>query len=255
MLVNVALVQHRAESGLGLDLKLHLLRKKPDFVCFPEYWDGGALPSDFAAFAARQPELDRQMQKLSQLLACVVIGGTRLVRESGRLFNAAPVFESGRLLGEYRKMHLTARERDRGIFPGTGPGVWRLGALTIGVAVCADSLEPGYFGEYGREGVDLLFVPNASPFRQGESTEEKFRRDQDIFVAGARQAGAYVIKTCSVGTLFGSALQGRSLVAAPWDVLHRVEPDAEDRPQVISVTLSVTELREFRARFKTRSAV
>lgn len=248
MLVNVALVQHPAGTDVSLDLKLHLLRKRPDFVCFPEYW--GALSDSDAeeSLLARRSNLDRQMQKLSQQLACVVVGGTRLVQAEGRLFNSAPVFDSGRLLGEYAKAHPTLHERRRGIEAGPGPGVWKVGSLTIGVAICADSLEPDYFRQYGLQGVDLLFVPNASPFRPGESTQDKFRRDQDIFVHGALESGAYVIKVCSVGAIFGGALQGRSLVAAPWDVLYRVTPEAEDRPQVIAVTLSISELREFRGR-------
>jgi predicted amidohydrolase len=251
MLVNVALVQHRAGSDIGLDLKLHLLRKRPDFVCFPEYWAAGPLPDTQPALLAAQPTLDGHMQRLSKLLSCVVVGGTRLVAQGSRVFNAAPVFDSGRPLGQYAKAHPTEHERRRGIDAGPGPGVFRLGAVVIGVAICADSLQPGYFREYAAAGVDLLFVPNASPLRPGEAASEKFRRDQDIFVQGARECGAYVVKVCSVGRIFGGALQGRSLVAAPWGVLHRVAPEEEDRPQVIAVTLSLAELREFRARMKS----
>jgi predicted amidohydrolase len=247
MLVNVALVQHRAGESLSLDLKLHLLRKRPDFVCFPEYWGALSDASAFETLLARRLELDQQMQGLSKLLSCVVVGGTRLVKDDGCVYNSAPVFDSGRFLGDYAKAYPTANERKRGIAPGPGPGVWRLNGLTIGVAICADSLEPGYFAKYGLEGTDLLFVPNASPLRPGEPVADKLCRDADIFVQGARAAGAYVIKVCSVGAIFGGALQGRSLVAAPWDVLYRVAPEAEDRPQVIAATLSIAELREFRA--------
>lgn len=248
MLVNVALVQHAAGQDLDLDLALHLLRKRPDFVCFPEYWAASPEPGTQTALLAKQPHLDLRMQRLSSLLSCVVIGGSRLVESGGEIFNSAPVFDSGRMVGEYAKVHPTERERARGVRPGPGPGVYRLGGVTVGVAICADSLAPGYFRRYAAFGVDLLFVPNASPLRAGETTSAKFARDSEIFVHGARESGAYIIKVCSVGRIFGGELQGRSLVAAPWGVLHRVAPEAEDRPQVLLVTLSLTELREFRSR-------
>jgi len=248
VLVNVALVQHRAGSHINLDLRLHLLRKRPDFVCFPEYWHASAAPSQHDELLAAQPELDLQMQKLSLLLSCVVVGGTRLVSQADRVYNAAPIFDSGRFLGQYCKAHPTENELRQGITAGPGPGIFQLGPLTIGVAICADSLQAGYFGAYAPFGVDLLFVPNASPLRPGEPVSEKYRRDREIFVHGASEAGAYVIKVCSVGTIFGRPLQGRSLVAAPWGVLHRAAPEEEDRPQVIAVTLSISELREFRDR-------
>jgi predicted amidohydrolase len=250
MLVNVSLVQQRAGLDLSLDLKLHLLRKRPDFVCFPEYWGATSGASAHDLLLARRPELDSQMQKLSGLLSCVVVGGSRLVRAEGSLRNVAPVYDAGRLVGEYAKVHPTANERRAGIAPGEGPGIWQLGGLTIGVAICADSLEPGYFSQYGEAGVDLLFVPNASPYRQEDPVEQKFSRDREIFVRGAQEAGAYLIKVCAVGQIFGVALQGRSLVAAPWGVLFRVPPEAEQSPQVVSVTLSIAELREFRARLE-----
>lgn len=248
MLVNVALVQHSAGRDLDLDLTLHLLRKRPDFVCFPEYWAADPDPDTQARLLARQREIDQRMQRLSSLLACVVIGGSRLVASGDEIFNAAPIFDSGRVVGDYAKVHPTAGERARGVRPGPGPGIYRLGGINVGVAICADSLAPGYFRRYANFGVDLLFVPNASPLRAGESTAEKFARDQNIFVHGARESGAYVIKVCSVGSIFGVKLQGRSLVAAPWGVLHRVAPESEDRPQVLVVTLSMVELKEFRAR-------
>lgn len=253
MLVNVALVQHQAGQLVNLDLSLHLLRKRPDFVCFPEYWGASSAPDSQRELLARRPHLDLSLQRLSSMLSCVVVGGSRLVDSGGSLFNATPVFDSGHKVGEYAKAHPTENERRRGVAAGPGPGVFQLGGVKLGVAICADSLAPGYFRRYADADIDLLFVPNASPHRPGESAAAKFERDQSIFVQGARDAGAYVIKVCSVGKIFGGALQGRSLVAAPWGVLHRVAPEEEDRPQVLAVTLSLLELREFKQRLRAEA--
>jgi predicted amidohydrolase len=254
MLVKVAIVQHRVGEPVGLDLRLHLFRIRPDFVCFPEYWGAEAGMRDQTDLARRAVAQKRAMARLSADLKAVVIGGTIVERSDGKLHNVARVYDSGRPVGLYAKRHPTEREMAHGIVAGEERPVWDLGFARVATAICADCLEPATFDALGPEEVDFLFVPNASPHRPGESPEDKFERDETIFVAGARRAGAYVIKCCGVGTLFGGRLQGRSLVAAPWGIVHRVPPTEEDRPQVITADLSLDELREFRAQFKPRSS-
>jgi predicted amidohydrolase len=254
MLVKTAIVQHQVGEPLDLDLKLHLFRNRPDFICFPEYWGADAGMRDQRDLARRAADQERTMARLSHELRAVVIGGTVVANSNSTLHNVAPVFNAGRLLGRYAKRHPTERERGRGIEPGHGLPVWDLGFARIAVAICADCLVPETFDELGAEAVDLIFVPNASPYREGESDDTKFARDETIFVAGALRAGAYVVKSCGVGTLFGGRLQGRSLVAAPWGIVQRVPPPEENRPQVITADLSIDELREFRRQFAPHAA-
>ena len=252
MLIKVALVQHRVGDPLGLDLKLRLFRDRPDFVCFPEYWGATAATPGQHELARKAALQTAAMSRLSRELCGVVVGGTVVVRSDLGLLNQAPVFDSGKRIGDYVKIHPTDRERTRGVVPGTEWRVWDLGFARVAVAICADCLHPETFAELALRRVDLLFVPNASPYRPGETEEEKFARDESIFVAGALRSGAYVVKVCGVGSLFGGRLQGRSLVAAPWGILNRVPPAEEDRPQVITANLSIDELREFRAHFQPR---
>ena len=250
MLIKIALVQHRIGEPVGLDLRLHLFRKQPDFVCFPEYWGAAAPLRDQRALAQEEAFGRGVMARLSGDLSCTVIGGTVVSSgNGGRLYNEAPVSRKGLPLGSYRKMHPTARERESGIEPGDRASTFEVEGLRVGVAICADCLEAATFDRYREEAVDLIFVPNASPHRPGETVQEKHRRDQDIFVRGAVRSGAYIIKVCGVGSLFGSRLQGRSLVAAPWGIIHQVPPEEEHRAQVITVNLSTDELHEFRNRF------
>jgi len=48
--------------------------------------------------------------------------------------------------------------------------------------------------------------------------------------------------------LWGGYLQGRSLVAAPWGILTRIPPYDENKRRILSFTLDIAELREFRAK-------
>ena len=75
---------------------------------------------------------------------------------------------------------------------------------------------------------------------------EKYKRDNDIYVAGARAASSYVVKTCGIGTLFGKPLQGRSLIASPWGVVRRIEPHSENTACILTGIVDVDELRDFR---------
>jgi len=62
---------------------------------------------------------------------------------------------------------------------------------------------------------------------------------------------AYVVKTCGVGNLFGKPRQGRSLIAAPWGILKRVDYYSEMSPCILTEILDIAELRDFRAKKKT----
>jgi predicted amidohydrolase len=59
-----------------------------------------------------------------------------------------------------------------------------------------------------------------------------------------------VIKTCGVGELFSHPLQGRSLVAAPWGIEQRVDISAEQDKRLLSVTLDLHDLRDFRRKMQ-----
>lgn len=249
MLVNIALVQHTVGDSVGIDLRLHLFRQRADFICFPEYWGADSSISDPRELRLASRGQLAAMSRLSADLHNTVIGGTVVVQSSAGLLNTAPIFAHGRSLGEYSKLHPTPSELKCGIVPGPGPCTWTHQRVTLGVAICADCLHRETFDQYAERGIDILFVPNASPYREGESADAKFQRDDEIFVAGAKRMGAYVIKVCGVGNVFGHPLQGRSLIAAPWGVLNRVPPSEENRSQVLAATLSTDELHEYRRRY------
>jgi predicted amidohydrolase len=126
--------------------------------------------------------------------------------------NACHIFNDGKHIGAYRKVHPTAGERDIGISPGDNYKVFDIQGLRLGVLICADVLYPQSFETLAELQPDLIAIPTTSPFRYDDTAEQKHRRDMEIYVAGARKTGAYVLKTCGVGHLMGKRLQGRSLI-------------------------------------------
>ncbi len=83
-----------------------------------------------------------------------------------------------------------------------------------------------------RLGARIIFIPTFS-LRREESVEDKYRRDEEIFVRGAKLAEALVVKVCGVKSDYKDFLQARSLVASPEGVLYRVKPEEEDSTMLI----------------------
>ena len=81
-------------------------------------------------------------------------------------------------------------------------------------------------------GAEIVFIPTFSPKRV-ESVEEKFKRDNDIFVRGARLSDALIVKVCSVRSEYRDFLQARSLIADKGGVIYRVQPEEEEKSMII----------------------
>jgi len=246
MVISVAALQYPLGGPIALEDKLHLFRRRPDFICLPEYFS--VRPSDRTLHEAERfvPQRQSELARLSRELQCVVIGGSMPHPVNGGYANMAIVFDRGETVGVYRKVNPYGREEERGIIAGTEYKVFVCGGVRVGVLICADVLSPDAFAAMHRLGAEVIFVPTVSPFRETDTLADKDRRDTEIFVAGAQKARAYVVKTCGVGTLFGGRLQGRSGIFAPWGILDRVNPDGENRKMVLTEHLDIEEIREFK---------
>jgi predicted amidohydrolase len=156
-----------------------------------------------------------------------LIGGTLTELTPDGYYNTCYVFENGKEVGFYRKVYPTAHEQEAGILKGSEFKMFELRGIRVGVLICADVLFQESFEELSALRCEITFIPTASPFRKGESVEEKYERDRSIFVEGAKKLGCPVVKTCGVGTTFGHTIQGRSLIATPAGVVTRAEPEKE----------------------------
>jgi omega-amidase len=248
MLVKIVVVQAQMGERLSLPGMIHIFKQRPDFVCLPEYWLLDDSITDFHRAALNYQDYLHYLGRLSEELDTCLIGGTIVEAVSERLYNVCPVFNSGWLLGKYRKRFPVDGERAKGIEPGKDNLVLERDGIRFGIMVCGDVFYPEMFKEMREAEVDIIFVPTTSPYRPDDTIPSKNGRDRRYFVDGARTAGAYVVKTCGVGSIFNKPLQGRSLVAAPWGVLNRIEFDQESNERSMTATLDIDEVREFRRR-------
>ncbi len=253
MLVKVAAVQSRLGSRLSLEERLYLFKQTPDFVCLPEYCLINESTPDFLRAALQVKDNLEYLRNLSDALNTSLIGGSVVEAEGDSLYNSSYLFDRGEILGRYRKLNPVSGEVARGILPGDKVFIETVDDVRIGLLICADALNINLFDILGKSEVDIIFLPTTSPYRPGESRSEKHKRDNDIYLKGAQAASAFVVKTCGVGSLFHKPLQGRSLIAAPWGILQRVDTYGEMDPCILSAILDISELREFRKK-KTAGA-
>jgi len=239
MKIKVAACQQPLHESISAATLRQLQDFSPDFVCLPEHYPLAKEIQSISQAADFFPTRKQYLQTLSQELPTILIGGTLTERASDGFYNTCFVFERGREIGYYRKVYPTSREQEAGVLKGTEFKIFDLHGIRAGVLICADVLYERSFEEMASLGCQIVFVPTASPFRAGESVQDKFERDHSIFVEGARKLGCPVIKTCCVGTTFGHPVQGRSLIATPMGIVARAEPHQEQEGLVLFAQLEI----------------
>jgi predicted amidohydrolase len=254
MLVKVVAVQSLLGRKLSLEEKIHIFRQRPDFVCLSEYCLIDESIRDFVRAAMMAKENLRYLEELSQEFSTILIGGSIVEAEGDSLFNSSYLIARGKIMGRYRKLNPVSGELERGILPGDKIFTTIIDDIKIGILICADALNIGLFEILGQSNVDIIFIPTTSPYRPSESKSEKHKRDNDIYLKGAEISMAYVVKTCAVGNLFGKPRQGRSLIAAPWGIMNRVNYYSEMTPSILTAVLDIEELRDFRDKRRLQSA-
>ncbi|MCA2213517.1 carbon-nitrogen hydrolase family protein [Jidongwangia harbinensis] len=137
-----------AEAGLAdLDLLLFPECFLQGYLVTPEYLRRHALDLDSAAFG-------EILLRLASIPQTLVIG--LIERRHERFYNTAAVINRGRLLGTYRKTHLTAGES--AFTAGTGYPVFDLNGVRFGINICYDTRFPEPARAVAAQGARVLLV-------------------------------------------------------------------------------------------------
>jgi predicted amidohydrolase len=232
---------HQAEPGTGLAPREGDRYREAgvQILVLPEYFWVRPADEDHTQVARHFDEDMEILAALSREEEWVVVGGT-VVEPNGKLWhNMCPVFFRGEELGRYRKIHLMPGEARHGLTPGEGFVIVEALGLHLAPVICADVLYPDTFDQVAALHPDLILAPMSSPRRPADTAEEKDTRDREIFLRGAKAAGAPIVKAGAMGTLFHHPLQGRSLIATPREILFRTpfEEEGERRNWVVDIPL------------------
>jgi len=252
MLVTITAMQHQTGQQLTLEQRLHIFKQRPDFVCLPEYCLIQESDTDFSRAAMHIKEDLDYLRNLSIEFSTCLIAGSVVEGADDSLYNSSYIFNRGSIVGRYRKMSPVDGELGQGILPGDKIFIATIDDIKIAVLICADAMNAGLFDLLFEQKADIIFIPTTSPYRPAESKSQKFKRDNDIFLAASQRAGAYIVKTCGVGNLFNKPLQGRSLIISPWGFIKRVPTYAEREESIMTATLDIDEIREFHSKKEIR---
>jgi NAD+ synthase (glutamine-hydrolysing) len=143
-----------------------------DVVVFPELALTGYPPEDLLLkpqFISDNMTALRDLARKTEGLLSIV---GFVESEKGKIYNAAAILRSGRVLGTYRKCCLPnygVFDEKRYFAPGSRPRVINVNGHRLGLSICEDIwVDDGPVRRYGKMGVDLLINLSASPYFAGK---------------------------------------------------------------------------------------
>lgn len=169
-----------------------------DLLLFPECFLQGYLVEEEDL---RRQALDLQsaafasiLQRLTRLRPTLVVGMIELRR--GRYFNSAVVISSGRIVGVYRKTHLSAGES---LFePGGAFPVFELNGVTYGINICFDTNFADAAAPLAARGARLMLVPAQNMMKRGAAEEWKLLHNR-IRAERVRETGMWLVSADVTG--------------------------------------------------------
>ena len=174
--------------------------KSVDVVVFPELFDGGyaALSNGAVPHRLNDPIL-QQFKAASKIFSLICIAGSTLFqRGPSRATNTSLVFNQGRLIHRYDKIHLFRATGDdrffsRGRFADTFS--LRSGSMKLraGVAICYDLRFPELIRNMALQGMQILFVPARWPKSRDDAWQTLLKAraiENQLFVVGCNALGS-----------------------------------------------------------------
>lgn len=186
-------------------------------ICFPELFLTPWFPreeqhANFSLALGATGEILNRFQQLSGSANAVFIVPF-FEAENDKFYNSAAVYDCGKLLGVYRKIHLPdlALYRERFYFsPGdTGIPVFETSQGRIGIQICWDNLFPEGSRALALKGAEIIFSPTAASL----NTHALWER---AITANAFANNLFIFRVNRVGQEDGVSFYGRSFCADPW---------------------------------------
>ncbi len=203
--VTAALIQmeiRKGEPGLNLAKALTLLEtainEGAQLAVLPEMW--------LTDFVLKDPQLHlpwtakalAHLQGMTKESDMVIVAGSMMEEEEGRIYNTSYVIAEGETVGKYRKVYLFEPMGELRIFsPGNKTLVVDTTLGKLGVVICYDLRFPEFIRPLPFQGVEILCVPAQWPVQRIAHWEILLKAravENQFFVLGCNrwgQAGSY----------------------------------------------------------------
>jgi omega-amidase len=190
-------------------------------ICFPEQFATGWDPASEKNVQDFRGGIITCLQACAKANRIAVIGS---LRESSAPYpknTAVAIGSNGNILSTYSKIHLfSPAGEDEHFISGTDLGIFSIGSLDCGSAICYDLRFPSLFRVYAQKGVQVVFVPAAWP-------ESRIRHWELFIRARAAENQIYVVGVNTTGTTPVDRYCGSSIAADPHGMIISRANEAE----------------------------
>ncbi|HML05560.1 MAG TPA: carbon-nitrogen hydrolase family protein [Methanobacterium sp.] len=219
-----------------------------DIIILPEMFNCPYDNSKFAEYAEIQEE-SYTLQSISKSATdnnVYIIAGSIPELENDKIYNSSFIFNnSGEIIGKYRKIHLFDIETPEIRFfesdtlnSGNQIGIFDLGFMKIGIAICYDMRFPELLRIMALKGVQLIVIPGAFNMITGPAHWEILIRsravDNQLFVAAASPARNDELSYVAYGN---------SMIVDPWgEIIAR----AGQNEEIVYADINLDKLKNVR---------
>ncbi len=209
------------------------------FICLPEYF---AMPASLEDNMPIEKIVDETSEPTVQLLKRVskevdayIVGGTIFEKFRGRYYNTCLFLKQGKILGKFRKMHLTDWEKNVGLNVGSTFRVFETEFCKAGILICADVFYPRTVRRLASLGAEVIFLPVSAsrthPHVNGHPLTTKRATNNKVFM----------LKN---GNTRSNSRGGNSAIISPWGILNQAKDEMNTKK--IPADLDITKLRKYR---------
>ena len=243
MQVSLIHMQISESPEKNLETAEQMLYKAADagskFICLPEYFVFPASVEDNMHIEeiteeTREPAV-QLLKRVSKDVDAYIVGGTIFERFRGNYYNTCLFLKQGKILGKFRKMHLTDWEKKVGLNVGGTFKVFETEFCRAGILICADVFYPRTVRRLASLGAEVIFLPVSAsrthPHVKGHPLTTKRAEDNRVFI----------LKN---GNTRSNSRGGNSAIISPWGILNQAKDEMNTK--IISADLDINKLRKYR---------
>jgi len=187
----------------------HAARSGADIICFPEQFTTGWDPESRDYAQDESGQIVSTLQRLAHNASIAILGSFRERSGNGIKNTAIAIGKEGNILTTYSKIHLFSHSHENDYYePGSSFGLFTIGEIKFGIAICYDLRFPELFRLYEERGAHAVVVPAAWP-------ADRIRHWELFIRARAAENQMYVTGINTTGTTPVDMYSGHSMTADP----------------------------------------
>jgi predicted amidohydrolase len=209
------------------------------FICLPEYF---SMPSNIedikpieAIVEATHDRTIQLLKRVSKEIDAYIVGGTLFEKFRGKYYNTSLFLRHGKIMGKYRKKHLTAWEKKAGLNVGSTYRIFETKYCKAGILICADVFYPRTVRRLAALGAEVIFLPVSA------SRTHPYVKGHPLTVKRAQNNKVFILKN---GNTRSNSRGGNSAIISPWGILNQAKDEINTK--IISADLDINKLREYR---------